>query len=106
MPVLGYLQMRWAVGLDDSMRANCLCHCGDGVVLHVAGLDMLWIAWNERHILALFVLQADLPTGEKFWSRLYVIKPWILERSLELTTHNIFKTVVRNDVVVSALIFD
>jgi hypothetical protein len=76
------------------------------MLLHVARLDVLGVACNDRHVLALFVLQTDLPASEKLWSRLNMLKPWILERSLQLATHNIFKAVVRDDMVMSALVFD
>jgi hypothetical protein len=76
------------------------------MVLHMARLDVLGIARNERHVFALFVLQADLPTSKKFWPRLNVLKSWILEWSLKLAAYNVFKAIVGDDVMVSALVFD
>ena len=81
-----------------------MCHGRDGMVLHVAGLDVLRVARNERHILALLILQADLPASEEFGSRLYMLKPGILEWSLELAAHDIFQTVVGDDMVMGTLV--
>lgn len=94
------------MGLDDSVWADCLCHGRDSVMLHMARLNVLGIACNERHILTFFVLQADLPASKEFRSRLYVLKPWILEWSLKLAAHNIFKAVVGDNVMVGALVLD
>ncbi len=98
--------MRWTVGLDHPMGAECLGHGGDSMMLYMAGLDMLRVACDEWHVLALFILQADLPTGEKLRSGLHTIKPGILEWSLELTAYDIFKAIVGDDMVVSALVLD
>jgi hypothetical protein len=76
------------------------------MMLHVAMLDVSQIACNGRQVLALLILQTDLPAGEELWTRLNVLKPWILERSLQLAAHNIFETVIRDNMVVSALVLD
>lgn len=94
------------MALDHSMWANRLCHGCDSMVLHMARLDVLRVARNERHVLALFVLQADLPASKQLRSWLDVLKPWILEWSLEFAAHDIFQTIIGDDMVVCALIFD
>lgn len=83
-----------------------MCYGSDGMVLYVARLDVRRIARDERHVLALFVLQADLPTIEQLWSWLYVLQPRILEWSLELATYDILQAIVRDDMMVCALVFD
>lgn len=50
------------MSLDDSMWAYCLCHGRKSMMLYVARLDVLWVTCDKRHVLAFFVLQADLPT--------------------------------------------
>lgn len=94
------------MGLDDAMWANCLCRGRNSMMLHVARLDMLWVTRSKWHVLAFFVLQADLPTCKEFWTWLHVLKPWVLEGALELPAHDVFEAIVRDDVVVRALVFD
>lgn len=83
------------------MGANRLCHGCDSMVL-----DVLRVACNERYVLALFVLQAYFPACKEVRSWLHVLKPWILEWSLELAAHDVFKAIVGDDVMVGSLILD
>lgn len=92
------------MSLDHSVWANTLRYGCDSMVLHMARLDVLRVACNEGEVFALLVLEANFPTSEEFRPWLYVVKTWILEWSLELATHNVFEAVVRDDVVVCALV--
>lgn len=65
---------------------------------HVSGI--LWL------VLALLILETDLPTGEKLWPGLDVAESWIFTRALELATNNVFEGVVRDDVMVGSLVLD
>ena len=76
------------------------------MVLHVARLDVLGVARDERHVFALFVFQADLPASKQLRSWLYMLKPGILERTLQLATYDVLQAVVRDDMVVCALVLD
>lgn len=76
------------------------------MVLHVARLHVLGVASDERHIFALFVFQADLPASKQLRSWLYMLKPGILERTLQLATYNVLQAVVRDDMVMCALVLD
>lgn len=107
MPVFRYLrnlQVGRTVSLNHSVWADSLCHRGDGMVLYMAGLNMLRVTRNERHVLAFFILQADLPPGEELGPRLNVFQSGILEWSLELAAHNVFQAVVRDYVVMGTLV--
>lgn len=94
------------MALDHPMWADRLCYGSNSMVLYVARLNVLGIACDERHVFTLFVLQADLPSSKQLWSWLYVLKPGILKRSLEFATDNILQAVVRDDMVVCALVLD
>lgn len=76
------------------------------MVLYVASLYMLSIACDEWQVLALFILEAYLPASQEFWSRLNVLEPWVLVWSFELPTYHVLKTIVGDDVVMRALVFD
>jgi hypothetical protein len=104
VPVLRYLEVGRPVGLKDPTWTNCLCTSRDGMMLHVAWLDMLRVTCNEWHILTLLILDANFPTSEKLRSRLNMLKPWVLKRSLELAAHNVLQAIVGDDMVVSTLI--
>lgn len=94
------------MALNHPMRANRLCYGSDSMVLYVARLNVLRVACNDRHVFALFVLQADLPAIKQLRSWLYMLKPGILERPLELATYDILQTVIRDDMMVCALVLD
>lgn len=76
------------------------------MVLYVTGLYVLSIARDERQVLALFILKANLPASQEFWSRLDVLESWVLIWSFELPAHHVLKAVVGDNVVVRALVFD
>lgn len=76
------------------------------MMLHMTRLNVLSIACNERHVLALLILKTDLPAIEELWSGLDVLEPRILVRSFELATHNVLKAIVGNDMMMGALVFD
>jgi hypothetical protein len=76
------------------------------MMLYVAALYVLSIARDERQVLALFILEAHLPAGQEFWSRLDVLESWVLVWSFELPAHHVLKAVIRDNVVVRALVFD
>ena len=105
MPVVRDLQMKWRVGLHHP-RSHSLRDRPNNVVLQMTRLNRLPIACNERHIFTLFVLEADLPTSEKFWSRLDFCQSRVLEWSLQLTADHILKAVIGDDVVVCTLVLD
>jgi hypothetical protein len=72
----------------------------------VAGLDLLPVATDQWEVLALLVFKAHLPAIEQLRPRVDVGQLWVLVWSLELSAHDVFETVVRNDVVVRSLILD
>lgn len=105
MPIIGDLQVERRMRLYQSMSYS-LRYCPNDMMLQVARLDRMPVACNERQVFALLVLKADLPAGEKLWSWLDFCKPWVLERSLQFTADDILEAVVRDDVVMCALVFD
>jgi hypothetical protein len=98
--------MERSMCLNHALYSDCLGYSSDNVVLQVTGLDVMRVPSYQRHVLAFLIFQTDLPSVEELWSGLYVLQLWILEWSLELPTNNIFKTVVRDDMMVSALVLD
>lgn len=83
-----------------------LCHRCDGVLLNMAWLNVLRVGRDQWHVLALLILQTDLPASKQLWPWLNMLKPWILKWPLELSVHHVFKTVVRDDMVVCTLVLD
>jgi hypothetical protein len=83
-----------------------LCDRPNNMVLQVAGLHMLTIACNERHVLAFFVFETDFPASEQLRPWLNVREFWILERSFQLSADHVFETVVGDNMVMRALVFD
>lgn len=63
-------------------------------MLHVAWLDVVWVACHERHIFALLIFKTDLPAIQKFRSWLDVGELGILEWPLKLSTDYVLKAVV------------
>lgn len=107
MPILRYLRylkVGRAMSLDHSVRAKSLCHGCNSMMLHMARLNVLGVACDKGQVFAFFVLKANFPTGKELWPWLHVLKTRVLEWSFELAAHNVFKAVVGDDVVVSALI--
>lgn len=58
-----------------------------------------------RLIFTLFVLKANFPASEQFRSRLDIAEIWVITRTLQFTVHNIFESVIGDDVMVSPLVF-
>jgi hypothetical protein len=94
------------VCLHHTLYSDRLSDSPNDVMLQMTVLNVVRVAYNEGHIFALFILEADLPAIEKLRSGLNVGQLRVLERSLELSTDNVFETVVRDHMVVRALILD
>lgn len=60
------------MGLHYTLWSNCLGDGTNNMVLYVARLDVVRVSCYERHVLALFIFEANLPAIEKLWPGLYV----------------------------------
>jgi len=60
------------MGLDYALWSNCLSDGTDDMVLYVARLDVMRVSRYKRHVLALFIFEANLPAIEKLRPGLYV----------------------------------
>lgn len=103
MPIVWDLQMQWAMGLYHAVTGS-LCHWVEHVVLEVAGLHGLSICANKRQVLALLVFETNFPPVKKLWPGMNVGQLLVLEWSLEFAAHDIFQAVVRDDMMVCALV--
>ena len=92
--------------LDEPWCSHGLRCCANHMMLHMAGLDLVWVACNEWHVFALLVLKADLPAVEEFWPSMNISQLRILERPLQFATDNVFEAVVRDNMMVCTLVFD
>jgi hypothetical protein len=76
------------------------------VMLEVAGLYMLRVSCDQRHVFTFFILEVDLPAVEELWSWMNICELRILKWPLQLATDHILETVVGDDVMVRALVLD
>lgn len=67
---------------------------------------MLSIGTNNRQIFTLLIFETHFPAVEKFRSGVDVRKFLVLIRSFQLSTNHIFETVVRDDMVMRALVLN
>jgi hypothetical protein len=67
---------------------------------------MLSICADNRHILTLLIFKTHFPAVEKFRSGMDVCKLLILEGSFQFAANHVFETVVRDDMVMRALVLD
>jgi hypothetical protein len=98
--------MKGGMSLELTLSTDRLSYSSDNMMLHMTWLDVVWVSCYKGHVLALLIFKANLPTIQKLGSWLDVGELWILEWSLELSAHDVLQTVIRNDMVMSALVLD
>jgi hypothetical protein len=72
----------------------------------MTGLELLPVATNKWQVLAFLVFEAHLPAIEQFGPGVDVGQLRVLVWSFELSAHDVFETVVRDDMVVRPLVLD
>jgi hypothetical protein len=98
--------MKGGMSLELTLSTDRLSYSSDNMMLHMTWLDVVWVSCYKGHVLALLIFKANLPTIQKLGSWLDVGELWILEWSLELSAHDVLQTVIRNDMVMSALVLN
>jgi hypothetical protein len=72
----------------------------------MAGLVVLSVTTNERKVFSLLIFEAHFPATKKFRSRVDVGQLLVLIWSFELSAYDVFETIIRNNVMVCALVLD